>query len=165
MSKRFVDMYTRTHTGFVWNSPFVNPERLHPDEPPEAENDYSLRRHDGELDELLTNLRRPRPGDYERRRLQQKMEYDLQLLHSLLGRGSRIEARSRDFKNPEYYIHINGRDLREILWVVAGNTSSPQKPHTFQEYNDGRFILHLNAPKRTIFFTPSNENVYIITLK
>jgi len=165
MSKRFVDMYTRTHTSFVWNSPFVNPERLTPEEPSVAQDNHSLRRYDPELDELITNLRRPRPGDYERRRLQQKMEYDLQLLYSILGPGCRIEAKSRDFKNPEYYVHINIRDLREILWSVARNTSAPHQPHTFQEHNDGSFTLHLNAPKRTLIFTPYNENVHLVTLK
>ena len=158
-------MYSRTHTSFVWNSPFQNPGRLAPEEPKIAQNDPRYRQNDPELDTLIENLRRPRPYDHQRRRLEQKMQYDLQLLYSILGPNCKIEARSRDFNNPEYYIRVDSRSLREILWNVAGTSSSRHKPHTFKEYDDGRYVLLLNMPRRTIIFTPYGENVYIITIK
>jgi len=86
-------------------------------------------------------------------------------LYSILGPGCKIEAKSRDMQNPEYYVHIDARNLRDILWNIAGNTSSPQKPHTFQEYNDGKFVLSLNTPKRTLTFSPYGENIFFITIK
>ena len=165
MAKRFADMYSRTHTSFVWNSPFQNPERLGPEEPKIAQNDPRYRQNDPETEILIENLRRPRPYDHQRRRLEQKMQYDLQLLYSILGSGCKIEARSRDLQNPEYYVRIDTRSLRETLWLAAGSTSSGHQPHTFQEYNDGRYVLLLNTPKRTIIFTPYGENTYIITIK
>jgi len=165
MAKRFADMYSRTHTSFAWNSPFQNPERLGQQESEYAQRGPGAHHTDSQTDILIENLRRPRARDYQRRRLEQKMQYDLQLLHSILGPGAKIEAKSRDMNNPEYYVRIDARNLREILWSVAGNTSNPRRPHTFQEYDNDKFILFLGAPKITLTFTPYGENIYIITIK
>ncbi len=165
MAKRFADVYSRTHPGVVWNNPFANPDRLTEGRDQVAQNNPPLPPQDPRLNDLVEDLRRPRPHDYQRRRLDQKMQYDLQLLYSILGPGCRIEAKSRDYNNPEYYVHIDARNLREILWNIAGKTSSPHKPHTFQEYGDGKFILFLNTPKRVLTFTPYGQDIYIIMIK
>ena len=165
MAKRFADVYSRTHPSAVWNNPFANPERLTEKAAEVAQNEPQNHQQEPETEAFVDDLRRPAPYDYQRKRLHQKMQYDLQLLHSILGPGCRIEARSRDFNNPEYYINIDERSLRETLWFAAGNTSSRHKPHTFQEHDNGTFVLFLNAPKRALTFSPYGENVYIITIK
>ena len=168
MAKRYADIYSRTHTSFIWNSPFQNPESAYPDEP-----DIVKRRqrrappsnYDPRFNDLVDNLGQVMPYDYRNRQMQQKMEYDLQLIYRVLGSGYRIEAKSRNFKDPEYFLYINQRDLREILYMAASATSSRHKPHTFQEHNDGKLVLMLNAPRRTLVFTPYSENLYVITIK
>ena len=165
MAKRYADVYSRTHTSFVWNSPFKNPERAYPQEPQVAQKPRNLPYNDPQLNDLITGLNRVQPYDYRNRQMQRKMEYDLALLYGILGPGCKIEAKSRNFKDPEYFLHINVRDLREILFMTASETSSRHKPHTFQEYNDGKMVLMLNAPRRTLVFTPYNENLFIITIK
>jgi len=162
MAKRFADGYSRTHTSFAWKSPFVDEGRKGPEV---AQGPRNQRPYDPRLDDLVQQLRRPQPYDHQRRRLEQKMQYDLQLLQSILGPNCRIEARSRDYNNPEYYIHIDSRSLREILWYAAGNTTPGRVSHTLQEFDDGRFILSMPAPKKTLIFTPYRENTYIITIK
>ena len=165
MAKRYADVYSRTHTSFVWNSPFKNPERIYPEEPQVTQKPRNQHYNDPQLNDLMMGLNRVQPYDYRNRQMQQKMEYDLALLYGILGPGCKIEAKSRNLKDPEYFLHINVRDLREILFMTASETSSRHKPHTFQEYNDGRLILMLNAPRRTLIFTPYNENLFIITIK
>ena len=165
MAKRYADVYSRTHTSFVWNSPFKNPERIYPQEPQVAQKPRNLPYNDPQLNDLITGLNRVQPYDYRNRQMQRKMEYDLALLYGILGPGYKIEAKSRNFKDPEYFLHINVRDLREILFMTASETSSRHKPHTFQEHNDGKMVLMLNAPRRTLIFTPYSENLFIITIK
>lgn len=165
MAKRYADVYSRTHTSFVWNSPFKNPERIYPQEPQIAQKPRQLPHNDPHLNDLMTGLNKIQPYDYRNRQMQRKMEYDLGLLYRILGSGYKIEAKSRNFKDPEYFLYINNRDLREILYMAASATSSRHKPHTFQEYNDGKMVLILNAPHRTLVFTPHSENLFIITIK
>jgi len=165
MAKRYADVYSRTHTGFIWNTPFRNPENSYPQPGSLAQKPRRLPHNDPYINDLMTGLNRTQPYDYRNRQMQQKMEYDLELLYGILGPGRKIEAKSRNFKDPEYFLYINSRDLREILYMTASETSSRHKPHTFQEYNDGKLVLMLNAPERTLVFTPYSENLYIITIK
>tara|TARA_R100001594_G_scaffold118679_1_gene154015 strand:+ start:109 stop:1059 length:951 start_codon:yes stop_codon:yes gene_type:complete len=168
VAKRYADVYSRTHTSFAWNSPFKKPESAYPEE------SYITKRrqrrsnshiNDPYLSALINDLDRVMPYDYKNRQLQQKMEYDLQLLYKILGAGCRIEAKSRNFDDPEYFLYINRRDLRESLYMAASLTSSQYKPHTFQEYSDGKLVLLLNAPKRALIFIPHSENTYVVTIK
>ena len=165
MAKRYADVYSRTHTGFVWNSPFKNPENSYPKQPQIAQKPRQRPHNDPHFNDLITGLNKIQPYDYRNRQMQQKMEYDLGLLYGILGPGYKIEAKSRNFKDPEYFLYINSRDLREILYITASETSSRHKPHTFQEYDDGKLVLMLNAPGRTLIFTPYSENLFIITIK
>jgi|7_EtaG_2_1085326.scaffolds.fasta_scaffold47446_2 hypothetical protein len=168
MAKRYADVYSRTHTGFIWNSPFRNPESIYPKERHIAQRPrrrQGINPQDQLLNDLMTDLGRPRAYDYRNRQMQQKMEYDLQLLYRILGNDYRIEAKSRNFKDPEYFLYIHRHDLREILYMSASLTSSQHKPHTFQEHSDGKMSLLLNAPKRAIVFAPYSENIYVITIK
>lgn len=168
MAKRYADVYSRTHTSFVWNTPFRNPEGIYQKEPrvvKRRRERRNLPHNDPQLNDLMNGLDCVQPYDYRNRQMQQKMEYDLQLIYKILGTGYRIEAKSRNFKDPEYFLYINRRDLREILYMAASITSSQHKPHTFQEYNDGKLVLMLNAPKRTLVFMPHSENLYVIVVK
>ena len=168
VAKRYADVYSRTHTSFVWNSPFKNPESIYPKETyvtKRKQRRSNFRTNDPHLNQLMDNLDCVQPYDYRNRQMQQKMEYDIQLLYRILGPGYKIEAKSRNFDDPEYFLHINPRDLREILYMAASITSSRHKPHTFQEYGDGRLVLILNAPRRTLVFVPHSENLYVITIK
>lgn len=168
IAKRYADVYSRTHTAFVWNSPFRNPESIYPKESQIAKKRQHRSNSHGSdpyLDILLKNLGHARPYDYKNRQMYQKMEYDIRLLYKILGSGWKIEAKSRDLKDPEYFLYINRRDLRESLYMAASFTSSQYKPHTFQEHNDGKLVLLLNAPKRSLIFTPYSENIYVVTIK
>ena len=167
-AKRYADVYSRTHTSFAWNNPFKNPESLYPKESYAAKKRQkrsSRDINDPHLTELIDDLDRVMPYDYKNRQLRQKIEYNLEMLYKILGDGHKIEAKSRNFDDPEFFIYINRKTLRENLYMAAAWTSSQYKPHTFQEYSDGKLVLLLNAPKKTLIFIPYSENVYVITIK
>ena len=160
MAKRFADVYSRTHTYFSWSNPFNKSPQVAQVDP-----NQQKRRYNPDLHTMVDQLRYSRPYDHQRRRLEQRMQYDLSILHQILGPNVRIEAKSRDFDHPEYFVHINYRDLKEILIYSAGNTSSRLKPHTFKEYDGETFVLLLAAPNLSVNFTPQGENLYFVTIK
>ena len=168
MAKRFADCYSRTHTYYTWNNPFRNSKRLPP--PPRQHAQIPPQNGprtlpDPQLQGLLRDLRHPQPYDHQNERLQRKMQYDIQILYSILGPGFKIEAKSRDSRNPEYYVYGDRRDLRNMLINAASNTSADYNPHTFREHNNGAMVLLLGGPKLKITFTPYGENTYFVKIQ
>ena len=160
IAKRFADTYSRTHTYFSWSNPFYNSPKVAENRP-----QHRQEHHNSDLYSMIDQLRQPRPYDYQRRRLERRMQYDLSILHQILGPNVRIEAKSRDYDHPEYFIHINYRDLKDILIYSAGRGSSRLKPHAFKEYDGETFVLLLKAPNLSVKFIPQGENLYFVTIK
>ena len=168
MAKRFADTYSRTHTYYAWNNPFRNSKRFEP--PPRQQAQIPPQNgpgmpQDQQLQDLIHNLRQPQSYDLQNQRMHRKMEYDIQILYSILGPGFKVEAKSRDSRNPEYYVYGQRRDLREMLYNAAANTSSAYKPHSFKEYDNGSMVLLLGAPKLKLTFTPYNQNIYFVKIQ
>jgi len=168
MAKRFADCYSRTHPYYAWNNPFRNSERIAPPQRQQAQippqNGPGML-PDAHLQGMIEDLRRPQPYDRQNARLQRKMQYDVQILYSILGPGFKIEAKSRDLKNPEYYVYGDRRHLRNMLYNAAANTSADYNPHSFKEHNNGIMILLVGAPKLKITFTPLRENIYFVKIQ
>jgi hypothetical protein len=151
MAKRFADVYSRTHTYFAWKNPFTLDD--------EIDEDRQL------LDDMVTDLRQPQPYDPYNMSTHQRMEGEFQILYTIFGNQYKIEAKSHNRGNPEYYIHANYQNLKEFLWFIAGNTSSTYKPRSLQEYEGQRFVLHFHSPRMRLVLTPMEPNLFNIMIK
>lgn len=165
MAKRFADCYSRTHTYFTWKDPFQRKrEQLEHHRPPSltpypGQRDFPSTR-DLELNDLLFRLRHGMI--YSNYSLQQKMNYGLNLINSLLGPVARIEAHSPDNRNVRFFLHMSYIELREHLWQVANQTSGYHKAFKLQEIRKGQFKLY--TPEYILTFSP-HGNIFIIKIQ
>ena len=148
MAKRFADVYSRTHTNFVWRSPFQIEEGL-----------------DEETKQLFDDLSQPRPYDSHISNMHQQMEREIQILHTIFGNHYKIEARSNNNYIPEYLIYVDYQNLKQFLWYIAGNTAGPYKPTSLQEYDGQRFVLQFRAPRMRVVLSPMGTNLFSIIIK
>ena len=148
MAKRFADVYSRTHSGFVWRSPF------------QAEEEF-----DEEADQLFYDLNQRQPYDSHISNLHQQMEREVQILHAIFGNHYRIEASANNNQTPEYLIHVDYQNLKQFLWYIAGNTAGPYKPTSLQEYDGQRFVLQFRTPRMRVILSPMGMNLFGIIIK
>ena len=131
IARRYADMYSRTHTSFIWQSPFVPPPTHGEMADLETERNYHDRRSgmangcgsgDPVLDNLVNQLGYPsrcNMGDYRT-----LLNQGVILISALVGQNIRLEANTvttaAGIVRVEYILFVPYRELKSRLGFAAG---------------------------------------------